>query len=122
MLFRSISGSIYGASNIAVSNNMSAGGNLYVSGNVSMYGTIFHGGKTIINGQQISITIGIKNQGSVGSGQFYVAAYLSIDSTITTGDVYLGSVFVNNLGAGVQQTVEREIGGVRDQVIRVLHL
>jgi subtilisin family serine protease len=86
-------------------NNSLTGNQISIASDIDLVTTSVEGPMSRSPGQQISITIGIKNQGSIGAGEFYVAGYFSIDSTITTGDIYLGSVYVNNLGAGVQQTV-----------------
>jgi subtilase family serine protease len=56
-------------------------------------------------GEQIAVTAAVKNQGSSNSGAFYVTAYLSTDSSITTGDIEIRSAFVSSLAAGAQQTV-----------------
>ncbi|OGP93795.1 MAG: hypothetical protein A2157_12395 [Deltaproteobacteria bacterium RBG_16_47_11] len=86
-------------------NNSGVGNQIYVASDIDLVTTSVSGPSSGSPGQQVSITIGIKNQGSIGAGESYVTAYLSVDPTITMGDTELGSVYVNNLGGGVQQTV-----------------
>lgn len=42
---------------------------------------------------------GVSNAGSTASGYFYVGVYLSSDTNITTGDVFLGNYYYGSLGA-----------------------
>jgi subtilase family serine protease len=56
-------------------------------------------------GQQIAVTATVKNQGGCGSAGFYLTVYLSTDTTITAGDIAIGSVYVGSLPAGGQQGV-----------------
>jgi len=86
-------------------NNAGAGNQIYVPSDIDLVTTSVSGPSSGSPGHEISITIGIKNQGSIGAGESYVTAYFSTDSTITMEDIQLGSVYVNNLGAGVQKTV-----------------
>ncbi len=86
-------------------NNSGVGNQINVVSDIDLVTTSVSGPLGGSPSQPISITIGIKNQGSIGAGEHYVTAYFSIDSTITVGDTELGSVYVNNLGAGAQQTV-----------------
>jgi subtilisin family serine protease len=86
-------------------NNSGVGNQINVVSDIDLVTTSVSGPSSGSPGQQISITIGIKNQGSMGAGESYVTVYFSLDSTITMGDIELGSVYVNNLGGGAQQTV-----------------
>lgn len=47
----------------------------------------------------IMVKGGVSNAGSTASGYFYAGVYLSSDSTITTGDVYLANYYFGSLGA-----------------------
>jgi subtilase family serine protease len=87
------------------SNNSGVGNQIYIASDIDLVTISVSGPSSGSPGQQISITVGIKNQGSIGAGESYVTAYFSIDSTIAMDDTQLGSVYVNNLGAGAQQTV-----------------
>jgi len=86
-------------------NNFGVGNQIDVASDIDLVITSVSGPSGGSPGQPISISIGIKNQGSIGAGEHWVDAYFSVDSTITTDDIRLGSVYVNNLGAGVEQTV-----------------
>jgi subtilase family serine protease len=86
-------------------NNAGIGNQIHVASDIDLVTTSVSGPSSGSPGQQISITIGIKNQGSVGAGESFITAYFSIDSIIITDDTELGSVYVNKLGALVQQTV-----------------
>ena len=52
--------------------------------------------------QKIPITATVKNLGGRAGG-FHVTFYLSTDSTITSGDVPIGSIYLSALGAGAQR-------------------
>ncbi|OGP74391.1 MAG: hypothetical protein A2V86_01520 [Deltaproteobacteria bacterium RBG_16_49_23] len=56
-------------------------------------------------GQQVPVSVTVKNQGSCGSSGFYLTAYLSMDTVITPNDVSIGYVYVGPLPAGGQQSV-----------------
>ena len=56
-------------------------------------------------GQTVSITNSIKNQGYATARNFYVALYLSIDTTITSADTLIGFRLVSSLIAGGGNTV-----------------
>ncbi|HPG01186.1 MAG TPA: CARDB domain-containing protein [Kiritimatiellia bacterium] len=47
----------------------------------------------------IMVRGGVSNAGSTASGYFYVGVYLSSDTNITTGDVFLGNYYYGSLGA-----------------------
>ena len=63
-------------------------------------------------GQQIGVTIAVRNQGNGGSGGFSLTAYLSSDPTITAwdddlgmGDIEIGQIYVTGLASGTEQVV-----------------
>ena len=56
-------------------------------------------------GQQITVPVTVKNQGTGSSGGFYVSLYLSTDGAITTSDASLGQQYVSSLAVGAQQTL-----------------
>jgi subtilase family serine protease/subtilisin family serine protease len=86
-------------------NNSGVGNQIEVASDVDLVTTSVSGPFGGSPGQPISISIGIRNRGSIGAGEHWVDAYFSVDSTITKDDIRLGSVYVNNLGPGVEQTV-----------------
>jgi hypothetical protein len=57
--------------------------------------------------QKIPITATVKNLGG-RSGGFHVTFYLSTDPTITSGDVPIGSIYLNALAAGAQRILTAE--------------
>jgi subtilase family serine protease len=60
---------------------------------------------TTTTGQQITIPVLIKNQGSTVANYFFTRLYLSMDNSITSSDTYLGEIFVSSLAPGTQQTL-----------------
>src|SRR6476660_9070354 len=61
----------------------------------------------------VSVTLAVKNQNGVplldGAGQFAVDLYLSSNSTISTSDNYLTSVFSDGLAAGQTYTATANV-------------
>jgi subtilase family serine protease/subtilisin family serine protease len=89
-------------------NNSRAGNPISIvpdSSDVDLVAISISGPGNLTPGKEISVTVKVKNQGSVSSGGFYVSAYLSTDSGITTGDIPIGSIYVAELGSGTQQTL-----------------
>lgn len=54
----------------------------------------------LVKGGAVSVTYTVKNLGSNGASAFYIGLYLSTDSTITTTDKLLGTVYMKNGLAG----------------------
>lgn len=52
------------------------------------------------SGTNVSMNTTIENNGVVGAGYSYVGYYLSTNTTITTGDILLGTDYVSPLSAG----------------------
>lgn len=51
------------------------------------------------------MSVTVTNQGSAAAGGFYMNLYRSTDNVITTSDTNIGSLYVNMLAAGEQQTL-----------------
>lgn len=51
-------------------------------------------------GDSITVTGSVSNQGHTSSSLTYLGLYFSTDSTITTGDTYLGNVLISSIAAG----------------------
>ena len=60
-------------------------------------------------GNKITVTTTVKNQGQVSAGSSTLTFYLSLDSTITTGDIKLGDKNINTLSAGSTQNVNVQV-------------
>lgn len=58
----------------------------------------------IYPGQSVIFQGSVSNSGTTAAGAFYVAVYLSTDTTITTGDRYVGRHYVSSLGAKTLHT------------------
>ena len=86
-------------------NNSLAGNKISVVSKVDLVITSVSGPASASLGQQVTFTATVKNQGSANAGQFYVTVYLSTDSTITKGDLEMGSGFMSGLAPGGQQTL-----------------
>ncbi len=59
--------------------------------------TVTRASNTILQGETMNMTCRITNTGNTASGAFRAGLYLSSDSTITTGDTFLGYVGVTTL-------------------------
>jgi subtilase family serine protease len=59
-----------------------------------------------VAGGTIPVTMTVHNAGSVGIGSFAVGFYFSTDATVTTGDVFSGTIcdYPNGLGASTSHT------------------
>ncbi len=55
-------------------------------------------------GEQVAVTITVRNQGSGGSGGFYTSIYLSPDPIISTSDRAITTFYVSPLAPGAQRT------------------
>ena len=55
-------------------------------------------------GQQLTVPVTVKNQGTASARNFNVTLYFSTDSTITTSDRWLNAAYVGSIAAGAQQT------------------
>ena len=60
-------------------------------------------------GNYLDFTYNIKNQGAGNSGANYTVFYLSTDTTLDSGDTYLGYDYVNSLAAGSSSTESASI-------------
>ena len=60
-------------------------------------------------GNYLDFTYNIKNQGAGNSGANYTGFYLSTDTTLDSGDTYLGFDYVNSLAAGSSSTESASI-------------
>jgi len=54
--------------------------------------------------QAVTFSDSVINQGTAAAGSFYVDYYISTNSTISTGDIYLGSRQISSLAAGATST------------------
>jgi len=62
---------------------------------------------TLAPGEALSIAGDVRNQGNAPSGVFMVKFYLSTDTTITTGDIYLGERELPSLVAGSNGIIDK---------------
>ena len=60
-------------------------------------------------GTSLNFTYNIKNQGAGNAGANYTVFYLSTDTTLDSGDTYLGYDYVNSLAAGSSSTESASI-------------
>lgn len=92
-------------------NNNALAGNLISITMADLIFTSVSGPLSANAGQQIAVTTTLRNQGSGGSGGFYLTVYLSTDSTITAGedgrvgDLAIGQTYVTGLFSGAEQVV-----------------
>jgi uncharacterized repeat protein (TIGR01451 family) len=87
-------------------NNSLAGNQVAIAGGCADLIITSVSGPTSGNaGQQVPVSVTVRNQGSCGSAGFYLTAYLSMDAVITLNDVSIGYVYVGPLPASGQQAV-----------------
>jgi hypothetical protein len=74
--------------------------------------TALSGPTTGTIGGQITVSLTLRNQGTVSAGAFRVGYYWSQNATITTGDVFSGWIctFSSGLGAGATGTCSGPVG------------
>lgn len=82
-------------------NNSLAGSSIGVTIGADLIITQVSGPSSGVRGGSISITNGVKNQGTGSSSSFFVGLYLSIDSTVTTADARVGRRSLSGLAAGI---------------------
>jgi uncharacterized protein YkwD len=58
-----------------------------------------------VAGKSVSLSMSLKNIGTASAGSFSVYFYLSKDTTVTSGDIYLGRETVSSLRPGSQQKI-----------------
>jgi len=63
------------------------------------------GPATGVSGKSASFSVTVRNIGTVSAGSSYVYLYLSSDTTMNTGDIYIGKEYVSSLGPSLQKTV-----------------
>ncbi len=88
----------------SLTNNAMAGNLLTTSLRPDLIVTAVSGPVSVNAEPTISVSSTVKNQGLADAGIFDVRFYLSVDSVITTNDVYLGSRTVNSLGVNAEET------------------
>ena len=62
-----------------------------------------------ITGAGISLVNTVKNQGVSSAGSFVIGFYLSIDATITTGDIRIGTRSIGSLAAGTSNSATTSV-------------
>jgi subtilase family serine protease len=60
-------------------------------------------------GKSITLSSTVTNAGTQSAGYSYLYLYLSSDSTITSGDIYLGRVYVSSLSPGALKAVSASV-------------
>jgi uncharacterized protein YkwD len=76
-----------------------------VANGPDLTGISVSGPSTAIAGKSISLSATVRNIGTASAGPSYVYFYLSQDTSITTGDVNLGRMYLTSLSPGSQKTV-----------------
>ncbi|MEE8575292.1 MAG: SBBP repeat-containing protein, partial [Thermodesulfobacteriota bacterium] len=66
--------------------------------------TVLSGASKVAAGAELQITDTVKNQGHMAAGDTDVNYYLSIDSSVNTSDIYLGSRPIWGIGRGATNT------------------
>ncbi|NYT07502.1 MAG: hypothetical protein GKC05_04515 [Methanomicrobiales archaeon] len=61
------------------------------------------------SGERIALVSTVQNTGSVSASYSYTYFYLSQDTTIDTGDTYLGRIYTSSLAPGASKTVSYSI-------------
>lgn len=85
-------------------NTLRSTGTITVTGISDLSLTAISGPYGVVQGNQISVTNTVKNNGVNVNTPFVVGMYLSTDMTITTGDTFLGSRTINSILAGATDT------------------
>lgn len=84
-------------------NNRFAGNTIVIetgSGTPDLMMTAVSGPTSALAGTSITVADTVRNDGTAGSGGFFVGLYLSTDATITTADTQIGSRWVAVLASG----------------------
>ncbi len=84
-------------------NNRFAGNTIVIevgSGTPDLLMTAVSGPTSAVSGSAITMSDTVRNDGTAGSGGFFVGLYLSSDATITTADTRIGSRWVAVLASG----------------------